>query len=114
MAHRAQTTNDVLRYMRARPGQILLYGDVAADINQPRQNVNNALVRAVKAHPEWGIERRGSGQYVFLPEKQTDTTPEPEKESPTQSLYEGVGVTKDGTRIVRDTEGVLWKLSERL
>ena len=108
-------TIDTMRYMRNRPGQIIHYSDVAADVNLTNTQVNSALGYAVAKHPEWGIERRGSGQYVFLPEKQKDSPPDkPAAEDPTQSVYEGVGVTKDGSRIIRDTNGVLWKLSDRL
>lgn len=105
----------VLRYMRGKPGQIIHYSDVAGDLQMDEKNVNAVLARVVSKHPEYGMDRKGSGQYVFDPSKVL-VLPKTESTKPTivGSMYEGVGVTKDGTRIVRDEDGTIWKLSERL
>jgi hypothetical protein len=116
MGNRSAGTIAVLRYMRAKPGQYLYFRDIAADLNQDIAKVNNSLSQVVRSHPEYGVRRVGQGQYVFKPELQGEevTTEAPVDERPETHMYEGVGVTQDGTRVIRDENGVLWKLSERL
>jgi hypothetical protein len=112
---RSQVTIDTIQYMRANSGIGVHYIDVAVAVHAHKSQVNNALTRIVNKHPEMGIRRLAMGQYIFKPEYQNGekpvTTPEPVK---TYSMYEGIGHTQDGTIIVRDEEGVLYKLSERL
>lgn len=114
MANQTDTTRKVLAYYRARPGQTIHYKDVAEDIpGSTPANVNASLSRVVAKHPEYGFERHGAGNYVYLRDK--ENMPKEEKEIPAhKQIFEGVGITKDGSRIVRDENGVLWKLSERL
>jgi hypothetical protein len=115
MSSRSTTSQDAIRYMRANANVGVHYVDVATAIHAPKTHVNNALVRVVNKHPEMGIRRIGMGQYIFKPEYQMNgAAQEPEITKPTPMVYEYVGQAKDGTIIVRDEEGVLYKLAERL
>jgi hypothetical protein len=100
--------------MRANPNVGVHYVDVAVAIHAPKSHVNNALVRLVNKHPEMGIRRIGMGQYIFKPEFQLNGNEPPEPEKANPMYYEFVGTTQDGTIIVRDEEGILYKLSDRL
>lgn len=112
---RSTTSADAIRYMRANPNIGVHYLDVATAIHAPKTHVNNALVRLVKSHPEIGVRRIGMGQYIFKTEYQMngpDPEPEPIKESP--MYYEYIGQAQDGTIIVRDEAGILYRLSDKL
>ena len=99
-------------YYRARPGQVFHYTEVAEAIKADERLVNAALARAVVKHPEWGIERVGAGQYRYLMTKAT-AQPEVAKAPPDNSeMFEKVGTTADGTIIVRNESGVLYRLSD--
>jgi hypothetical protein len=108
------TSLAVLRYMRSKPGLIMHYSDVASDLNVNASNVNSCLVRCVTRNPEYGITREGQGQYLFSPDKQGKKSEATPDATPMGEVYELVGQSKDGTRVVRDSTGVLWKLTERL
>lgn len=121
-AKRSQTTADVIRYMRANANIGVHYTDVATAVHAPKTAVNNSLTRLVTMRPEMGIRRIGMGQYIFKPEFQLSpdtlkTKPEPEPAQelpPSYAIYEEVGKTQDGTIIVRDEGGTLFKLSDKL
>jgi hypothetical protein len=56
----------VLKFMREHEGVIMHYKDVAEAMHESKaDNTNAALARLVKVHPEYGIRRHGSGQYVY-------------------------------------------------
>jgi hypothetical protein len=87
------------------------YSEVAEAIKADEKNINAALVRAVAKHPEWGIERVGSGQYRYLVARAT-AEPEKVQSNPTGEMFEKVGTTADGTIIVRNESGVLYRLAD--
>ncbi|MGI0133942.1 MAG: hypothetical protein ACREBW_03170 [Candidatus Micrarchaeaceae archaeon] len=98
-------------FLRARPGQLFHYSEVAEAIKADPKNTNAALVRAVASHPDWGIERSGSGHYRYLIAK---SSAEPAKPSANDAgeMFEKVGTTMDGNIIVRNESGVLYRLAD--
>jgi hypothetical protein len=104
----------LLKHMRAKPGQVMHYSDVAEAIDRDGQNVSTALARMVLVHPEYGVRRVGgdhSGQYIYRPDYVELTNPEAEPE-PTDRLgmvYETIGYV-GRVPLVRDTNGDVWTI----
>jgi len=109
-----QTVIPVMRYMRAHPGTITHYTDVAKDLNIDDKRVNACLGSVVRDKPNYGVRREGSGQYVYRPNLETEVPKNGAGSTPVGQMYELVGTSKDGVPIVRDESGTLWRLSERL
>lgn len=123
-------------YLKERPGQVLHYMDIAEALNWDPQSVSTTLGRMVRFHPEFGVRRVGNeqhgnrtGQYIYRSDLvgledasavlngQRITEPVTPQESlpdTTPNLYEQVGTTVNGEIIVRDTDGFLWRLAEKL
>jgi hypothetical protein len=113
------TSRLVMSYYRQRPGQVINYHDAAVDLAIPENRVNAACSRIVLRYPRYGLRREGSGEYVFRPDLELTAaplpeTPEPPKSGPSGQMFEEVGQTADGTIVIRDEKGQLWKIGEVL
>lgn len=104
------TTRIVLKYMRNHAGEVMHYADVAADLSLEESTVNASMARMVLRHPEYGVVREGSGQYVFYKSREGAEPVDVEPERTGPMMYEEVGQTSAGVIIVRDEKGVLYSL----
>jgi hypothetical protein len=104
----------ILKYMRERPGQDIHYSDVAEATNSNADNTCTMLARTVQRHPEFGITRRGSGTYRYIPVADGYLIGPPTPEPQDSKLYEVLGFMDDSVMVVRDDEGQmsLWRKVE--
>jgi hypothetical protein len=97
----------ILKYMREHPGQDMHFRDVAEAVNADPDNTCTMLARTVQRHPEYGVERVGSGTYRFLPQRITEL----HSKTDNSKLYEVLGFMGDDVMVVRDDGGEmsLWR-----
>lgn len=103
---RGEGTRIVGRYMRQSPGIQIHFHDIAKDTGLELSQVNNALSQMCR-NGDQGIYRVKSGVYIYRPETVAQETPQ----NTGPKMYEEVGTTKAGERVIRDENGILWKLS---
>lgn len=103
-------------YLRARPGEVVHFADVAEAIEAPSAaSIGQALSRMVRENPERGIVREGhamSGKYVYRPDGDNPPRRAPDGPKP-GDLFECVGTMGDGRVVVRDpVTFTLYRLEE--
>ena len=114
---RVSSSRAVLRYMRTKNGQIENYADIAEALRLSPPTVNSALARIVRNHPEYGIRRIGSGQYLFKADLVNEATATVKESEPKQltpgDLFEFVGSFSNGELVIRNpSDNRLYKLTE--
>jgi len=104
-------SRQVARWMIERPGTVTHYADVAEALDMPKNLVNAALSRMAKM-PQYRINHGDvAGYYVYRPNAVTEPA-EVSREIP--EMFELVGITQSGTKVVKSEKGILYTLSTEL
>jgi len=103
-------SRDIARWFIERPGTVTHYADVAEALNMPKGLVNAALARMAKI-PQYNIGHgEVAGYYVYRPNAVKPA--EPARETP--EMFELVGLTQSGVKVVRSEKGILYPLGTEL
>lgn len=95
--------SQVSEYLHRRPGEEVFVTDIAKDLGLTKKQVQNCVTNAMRegAWPDVEIVTRGNS-WRFIPDNRNDR-------KSNKRMFEEIGVTKDGSIVIQDTDGNLYR-----